>query len=197
VVHGSSVYHILATTYHKNDPVAATDLFLYGLLLVQAVAKLNSFEILHGGIKREHVLWDSAEKVVRLADFGHAQPEAVAGSWPIIPDFGAPEVDAGERNSRMSDAFSVGKTLQYIMAKFRKDPEDSGIDAKMSLLSEVADALAQESLSMRLSLEEAEKRLQSGLNASIEADLSGKRSACGNSDANQLPTHKQAKKTHG
>jgi Protein kinase domain len=156
----ADAYHVLVMSHHRDDSVKVADLVCYGLLLVQAVIKLHSIGILHCDIKPGNVLWDSEEKVVRLVDYGHAQFEVDAKSYTATPEFQAPEIEEGEPHTRMSDCFSVGKTLLWAIEDV--DPDDkNGHGDDVLRLSTVAQVLAHESSSARMSLEEAEKQLQS------------------------------------
>jgi Protein kinase domain len=156
----TNVYNVLVMSHHHDDSVKVADLVHYGLLLVQAVIELHSIGILHCDIKPGNVLWDSEEKVVRLVDYGHAQFEVDAKSCTATPEFQAPEIEEGEPHTRMSDCFSVGKTLLCVIES--ADPDDkNGCGDDVLRLATVAQALAHESASARMSLEEAEKHLQS------------------------------------
>jgi Protein kinase domain len=156
----ADVYHVLVMSHHREDPVEVPDLFHYGLLLVQAVIKLHSIGVLHCDIKPGNVMWDSQEKVVRLVDYGHAQFEVNAKAYPATEGFQAPEIEGGEPHTRMSDGFGVGKTLLWAI-KATGIVEKNGHSDHVLRLATVAQALAHDAVSARMSLEEAEIRLQS------------------------------------
>jgi Protein kinase domain len=156
----TNAYNVLVMSHHRDDSVKVANLVCYGLLLVQAIIKLHSIGILHCDIKPGNVLWDSEEKAVRLVDYGHAQFEIDAKSYTATPEFQAPEIEEGEPHTRMSDCFSVGKTLlRVIESAYPNDKNSRGDDVLR--LATVAQALAHESTSARMSLEKAEKRMQS------------------------------------
>jgi Protein kinase domain len=156
----ADVYHVLVMPHHREDPVEVPDLFHYGLLLVRAVNKLHSIGVLHCDIKPGNVMWDSQEKVVRLVDYGHAQFEVNAKAYPATEGFQAPESEGGEPHTRMSDGFAVGKTLLWAI-KATGIVDKSGHSDHVLCLEAVAQALAHDAISARMSLEEAEIRLQS------------------------------------
>lgn len=113
-----SVYHLLVTQYHPNDVVNENDILVFVFSFVQAVQKLHAIGILHCDIKPSNILWDATQKLVRLIDFEHAQEEESAQWYTTTRKYEAPEISLGKPHTRMSDAYSVGKTLDAVIKEF-------------------------------------------------------------------------------
>jgi Protein kinase domain len=155
-------YHILVTTYERNDQVAPVDLFCFALSLIQTVKKLHACGILHCDIKPRNVLWDATQGVARLVDFGHAQYESAARAYKATKKYQAPEISQGEKHTRKSDAFGVGRTIEVAIKSA------SGVDPSngTNVLNELVDLLLAKD---RICLNEAETRLQLALREKEES----------------------------
>lgn len=150
-----SIYHVLVTQYHRNDAVDEKDFLTFALLFLQAVRKLHDNGIIHCDLKPSNILWDAVQKTVVLIDFEHAQ-EAMNAQWyTTTRKYEAPEISLGSPHSRMSDAFSVGKSLDVIIKQF-PNPVASNVAA-------VVASLLIESDSKRMLLMEAERQIEHSL----------------------------------
>jgi serine/threonine protein kinase len=147
-------YHILVTSYERNDPIVQDDLLRFALSLVQAVRNLHACGILHCDIKPGNVLWDMTRGVVRLIDFGHAQYESTARAYHATEKYQAPEISQGESHTRKSDAFGVGKTIEKALETA------SRVGKNNYPVLELVDELLARDVSVRISLDEAEMRLR-------------------------------------
>jgi serine/threonine protein kinase len=140
----------------------------FARLLIQAVRKLHDVGILHCDIKPDNIAWDGEKRVVSLLDFGHAQLESGAKCREGTEGYDAPEVYRERQpNSRLSDTFSVGKTLLNVVdsATVEDSSSNSSNQSEKHYLYEtkqveaVVEKLCTETLSERLSLEQAESML--------------------------------------
>jgi serine/threonine protein kinase len=157
-------YHILVTTYERNDQVAPVDLFYFALSLIQAVKKLHACGILHCDIKPGNVLWDATQGVTRLVDFGHAQYESTARAYKATEKYQAPEISQGEKHTRKSDAFEVGRTIEAAIKSAGGVYPSNGAN----VLNELVDLLVSKD---RICLHEAETRLQLALREKEESTV--------------------------
>jgi Protein kinase domain len=131
------LYHLLVMQQLPNHLVQHEDLPLFAASLIKAVLTLHEAGILHCDIKPNNVLWNSCKKVVCLADFGHAQEESKAKAYVGTVGFTAPEIlREALPHSRMTDAYSVGRTLQHV-CKTAPDMDEHNparvVAAKLSL----------------------------------------------------------------
>jgi serine/threonine protein kinase len=151
-------YHILVTRYEDDDPIVSSDLLHFALSLVQAVRKLHACGILHCDIKPCNVLWNMIHGVARLIDFGHAQYESAARAYDATVKYQAPEISQGEPHTRKSDAFGVGKTIEKALEAASRAGKN-----RYPVLNELVSALLAKDASVRISLNEAEARLQQAM----------------------------------
>jgi serine/threonine protein kinase len=97
---------------------------------------------------------------VRLIDFGSAQWETTSVSYKTTKHYVAPEVADGHSvHNRMSDAYSVGKTL----LAFIKCDGGEGKDKQQRAVKEIsgwASLLCHASVKKRMSLSNAEAKLE-------------------------------------
>jgi Protein kinase domain len=151
-------FHILVTSFERDDPVVPDDLLQFALSLVQAVRKLHACGILHGDIKPGNVLWDMTQGVARLIDFGHAQYESKARAYHATKKYQAPEISQGEPHTKKSDAFGVDKAIE-------REIESARREGKMyfPVLNELVRFLLARDASVRISLDDAERRLERSL----------------------------------
>jgi Protein kinase domain len=142
-------YHRLVMHRLANETVRRDDCLPFAISLIKAVLKLHQAGVLHCDIKPNNILWNSSTKTVSLVDFGHAQEERNAESYNGTVGFTAPEVTReGKPHSRLTDAYSVGRTLLYVCECVLTSHEHSPVrDAAAQLSSE--DALT------RITLEDA------------------------------------------
>ena len=123
--HNGTTYQILGTEcIHNSDmrvPSNIDELQRYSSSLVSNILQLHSGGILHGDLKPDNVLWDGIQ--LRIIDFGLAQSMSNGSTicQPGTKGFNAPEVENdGEINTRASDAFGVGATLNCIIKEMRE-----------------------------------------------------------------------------
>jgi Protein kinase domain len=110
-------YHRLVMKKLPKDVVESWDLEVYAKSLIAAVVSLHNAGILHCDIKPDNVLWDTMNQVAYLVDFGHAQEEEGALSLICTQGYTAPQIwFANAPNTRLTDAYSVGKTLQKLIS---------------------------------------------------------------------------------
>ena len=153
-------YHILVTQKLKQDEVAQNDVFDFALALIRAVQQLHHAGVLHCDIKPANVAWDSRKRKVFLLDFGHAQDAQCAKSYEGTRRFTAPEVTECEPHTKAFDAYSVGKTLDWIV-----DNSDSrhAMNGPLSLVRTIARLLTNNSPVLRMTLKDAESKLSACL----------------------------------
>jgi serine/threonine protein kinase len=89
---------------------------------------------------------------VRLVDFGLAQKEVNAQSYHATRKYEAPEIGEKHPHSRMSDAYSVGKTIAKVIQEGFEQPV-------VKEVMNVAKLLQCHDVSHRLSLERAKSML--------------------------------------
>lgn len=168
-------YHVLVTNKLREDRMEIDDFPAFAFSLVRAVLKLHSIGILHCDIKPGNVLWNDQEKVVKLVDFGHAQYEKNAKHYRATRGYMAPEVVSGGIHSRMSEAFSVGKTIEAfhrLSVDFRSFAAVFHPIATR-ILVEVVQPLMAELAPDRISLREAETRLNAYVSRSLMREDTG------------------------
>ena len=125
------------------------ELLPYSLSVIENVSRLHSKgRILHCDLKPENVLWNGS--TITLLDFGHAQKVGEVSPVPGTSGYEAPEIAQGHPNTRLTDAFSVGKLL---LAGIDRFPE------KDKTLLAVAQRLCELDWQHRLSLDDASVEL--------------------------------------
>jgi Protein kinase domain len=118
-------YHRLVMHKLPNHSVRDEDLLHFAVSLIGAVLKLHEAGILHCDLKPNNILWNSISKVAFLADFGHAQQDAGAKSYVGTVGFTAPEIlREAAPHSRLTDAYSVGRTLQHVSENVVRDSNE-------------------------------------------------------------------------
>jgi len=146
-------FFVTATEYVvRHAPCSVDEVAQYSQSLMQSVDCLHKQAgIVHCDLKPGNVIWDKPNNIVKLIDFGRSQWEENAKSNRGTRGFEAPEVvDNKEANSRQSDAYSVGKTIHWVLDKLeRSDLGDT------TLLREVADGLSNVDVETRWSLDRA------------------------------------------
>jgi tRNA A-37 threonylcarbamoyl transferase component Bud32 len=157
-----TLYHVLVTEYYMDYAVAEQDISNYAVQLVKAVLSLHKIRILHCDIKPKNILWDAKEKVLRLIDFGHAQEIINAQSYHATQKYEAPEISENYPHSKMTEAYSVGKTLEEKCKNFKS------LDAEK--IQKLAASL-QSDLPLRWSLEDAETFLNTMDNGKSNSTL--------------------------
>jgi tRNA A-37 threonylcarbamoyl transferase component Bud32 len=170
------MYHVLVMQKLRNDHVDAADIWEYAMSLVQGINKLHSIGVLHCDIKNDNVLWDSKRKRAMIVDFGHAQNELNARCYNATEMYQAPETLSGVAHSRKSDAYSVGLTLQVVLANCFVPPNGSTALSVKSL-GKLIELLVAKSPEDRTSLEKFEALLVPAFSAGPSAQETGKSSA--------------------
>jgi hypothetical protein len=147
-----STFHRLVMRRLANDPVPAGDLERYAASLIKTVQKLHEAGVLHCDIKPSNVLWNSTTGTASLVDFGHAQREAGATAYVGTEGYTAPEVEhGGEPHGRVSEAYSVGKTI--LKAAWKAGVFQSSDGSRAALRA--AEGLSREDPESRLTLAQA------------------------------------------
>jgi len=119
--------------------------------LIGAIKFLHARGILHCDLKPDNAAWDGES--VAIIDFGHAQLIDGAESYRGTHGFTAPEVAVDqEPHSTASDAFSVGKTLEHVVA------ETGAHDDKH--LAAIIAGLTKADVAERLTLSDALEKLE-------------------------------------
>jgi serine/threonine protein kinase len=157
-----TLYHVLVTEYCMDYAVAEQDILKYAVQLVKSVLSLHKIGILHCDIKPKNILWDAKEKVLRLIDFGHAQEIINAQGYHATQKYEAPEISEKYPHSKLTEAYSVGKTLEEKCKNFK-----SPVAEKIQKLA----ASLQSDLPLRWSLEYAETFLNTMDNGKSNSTL--------------------------
>jgi serine/threonine protein kinase len=148
------MFHVLVLPLLGNDRLGPVDCVVYAKALIQAVIALHETGLLHCDIKPANVTWNSASKTVSLLDFGQAQIMTRAKSYMATKGYTAPEVEKDKvPHSRLTDAYSVGKTLMNAAVKGWKRTSKFHADSRQVRL--VAERLSCEEAAERITLEEA------------------------------------------
>jgi len=121
--------------------------------LIRAVRVLHDVEILHC----DNIAWDSKQRQVFLLDFGHAQDVKGAKSYPGIRGCYSPEVLDRKPHDKVSDVFSVGRTLNSIT-------DDSCVvwrdkNGPLAAIKSIVPHLTHANPNLRMTLKEAEDHL--------------------------------------
>jgi serine/threonine protein kinase len=146
---------MLVTTFEKSTDIMVDDLLWYSISLIAAVVKLHKIGILHCDIKPSNVLWIAEKREVMLIDFGHAQKETAARSYPATKKYQAPEISQGDVHTRKSDAYSVGKTLEEALVTSLRRAVDEKWRSHEMKITWLNNGLLRSVASDRLSLEAA------------------------------------------
>ena len=101
-------YLVMATENIRQDRIGTKgDLVKFFRSLIQTVELLHTeAQLLHGDLKLENLRW--YDGMVRLVDFGRAQPIHEAKNVRGTEGFEAPEILDGMPCSTKTDAFAVG-----------------------------------------------------------------------------------------
>lgn len=131
------------------------ELVCYSLSLLQNTSHLHSTAgILHCDLKPDNVLWDPARKRIQIIDFGHAQEEEEGASAACVrgtTGFMAPEIESGAaKNTRASDAYSVGAILHFLHQKGFPNDDDDRLGIR-----DIASALMTTNPNSRISIDKA------------------------------------------
>jgi Protein kinase domain len=130
-------YHVLAMTRLAHDYLKPEDVRAFTESLVKSVVSLHKAGILHCDIKPENVVWEAATKVASLVNFGHAQKEEGSRSYMGTFAYCSHRVLNGEPHSRLTEGYSVGKTVLTIAeAKMLQAPLRQVIQLGEKLCSE-------------------------------------------------------------
>ena len=116
--------------------------------LLAALDALHAAGIIHGDVKSDNVLVESARDgsdIVKLIDFGLARVELEARSTPAshdelvsgTPDYMAPEVIAGEGWSTASDIYAVGCILYELVTGLTPFEGGTSVEIMQRHLDEV------------------------------------------------------------
>lgn len=141
----SGSYIIMAIELLEGDSIQQESALDYATSLIGAVDMLHEKAgMLHCDIKPDNVIFSG--QIAKLIDFGHAQSEANATSYEATEGFEAPEVGNGTPHSRLSDAYSIGKTLLAILRK---------TETEHPAVKHVAEMLSRSESSERVSLKKA------------------------------------------
>jgi len=101
------------------DPGAACDL---ALGICDAVAEAHRTGIVHGSLTPENVFIISANRRIKVADFGIkkavAEPVDQRAKWLLDASsaYSAPEVLLGENSSERSDIYQIGMLILFMLS---------------------------------------------------------------------------------
>jgi len=147
----TSKFRVIAMEWVQDKIVDVGSIFAYAVSLLDGVDALHRSGILHGDIKPANVLWNGTAVV--LVDFGHAQLIDGARPYNGTKGFTAPEVAVDKKpHSMASDAFSVGKTLEEVVA-------ETGPQGDATLAAIIA-GLTKADVAERLTLSDALEKLE-------------------------------------
>ena len=109
----------LAEIVERDGPFSAREAVAIGLALCRALAAVHTVGVIHCDVKAQNVMRARGGRIV-LMDFGAASrvdgPEALtSASGYGTPLYTAPEVLAGRPAARMSDVYSLGVLLYFLV----------------------------------------------------------------------------------
>ena len=108
--------------------------------LCKILADIHKQNVIHGDIKPSNILWDDANDVVSLIDFGSAV-RLPGGKHPrsYTPPYASPSCLAGHPPSKMDDVYALGVTIFELLAGKQQfpvsldwDPSDNQIVEDLS-----------------------------------------------------------------
>jgi serine/threonine protein kinase len=129
--------------------------------LIQAVRKLHSIGLLHCDINNSNIAWSDERKRVSLIDFGHTQRVDGASAYGATKGFEAPEITEKQPHSRVTDTYSVGKTIAEVLESVEQssvggqqsnDNDYDGFDTLQTIIKKLTALVSSD----RMTLEEAE-----------------------------------------
>ena len=111
--------HTLHDLVRTHGSFGANEAALIGIDVSRALAAVHAAGLLHGDIKAQNVMREDGGRVV-LMDFGASRdlqqsPRALGSDFAGTPLYVAPEVFAGAPRSKISDIYSVGVLLYYLV----------------------------------------------------------------------------------
>jgi len=108
--------HVIVMEFVDDYAVDRDSVRAFAVSLIRAVMALHACGILHCDLKPDNVMSDGES--VAIVDFGHSQFSDGAQSYRATRGFMAPEVAVDKKpHSAASDSFSVGKTLEQVVAE--------------------------------------------------------------------------------
>lgn len=129
--------HTLDHLVREHGPFGPSEAAVIGLELCQALAAVHGAGLLHGDIKAHNVMREDGGRTV-LMDFGtgrelRSEPADPGSDFAGTPLYLAPEVFAGGSRTRVSDIYSLGVLLYFLVtAAFPVDGE-SGAEIRERL----------------------------------------------------------------
>jgi hypothetical protein len=156
----TETFHVMVMSKLACDQVRWESICDFALSLIQAVRKLHSIGLLHCDIKNSNIAWSEERKRVSLIDFGHTQREDGASAYSATKGFEAPEIKEKQPHSRVTDTYSVGKTIAEVLGSVEQSSvggqnSDNDYDVFDTLQTIIKKLTALVS-SDRMTLEEAE-----------------------------------------
>jgi serine/threonine-protein kinase len=111
--------HTLHDLVRTHGAFSASEAATIGIDMSRALAAVHGAGLLHGDIKAQNVMREDGGRVV-LMDFGASRdlqqsPLTLGSDFAGTPLYVAPEVFGGAARSRVSDIYSVGVLLYYLV----------------------------------------------------------------------------------
>jgi len=144
-------FHVIVMEIFEDYAVDRGSVRAFAASLIRAVMALHDCGILHCDLKPDNAMWDGES--VAIIDFGHAQLIDGAQFYRATCGFTAPEVAVKKKpHSAASDSFSVGKTLEQVVA-------ETGAHDDKDLAAIIA-GLTKADVAERLTLSDALEKLE-------------------------------------
>eukprot|EP00549_Striatella_unipunctata_P010584 CAMPEP_0118719940 /NCGR_PEP_ID=MMETSP0800-20121206/29813_1 /TAXON_ID=210618 ORGANISM="Striatella unipunctata, Strain CCMP2910" /NCGR_SAMPLE_ID=MMETSP0800 /ASSEMBLY_ACC=CAM_ASM_000638 /LENGTH=760 /DNA_ID=CAMNT_0006627483 /DNA_START=71 /DNA_END=2353 /DNA_ORIENTATION=- len=162
-----TLYLVMAMEILGNDKIdSLEELLRFALSLIRAVSSLHKDAgILHGDLKPSNVRWSNG--MVKLIDFGNAQWESKAQWLPGTEGYEAPEVESKQCVTRMSDAFSIGKTINCFIGNSARWDDSGTKGGYRIVLDDLVKKLTAVDPADRMTLSRAKEVLSKALGRNI------------------------------
>lgn len=156
-------YLIMAVEYIPPKWIETIeDLVQFSHSLMDTVDQLHQkAKLLHCDLKPDNMRWSRVDRVVRLIDFGRAQPIESAKCIRRTKGYEAPEISSGKPCSIKTDAFAIGRTIVAYLQTFQTSASSFETDDRMRKVARCLTTFdSQSRWSLKRALDEIQKIMQ-------------------------------------